>query len=184
MLGHMSGHIRPEMEDSRGKVVTYETGVQEHRERIVAAITSHDALSRRGLWGMLIFIMVSVMALPFRGVDLFADLPESFREILGTPPPPELIHVVLAISTISSIIIILGRAIEGGNPGCSWKRISSNICFRSAFYLLYATANALAENFLIVFTAGIIVLALEHFATWHYAVVTIEKEKEQLAQIR
>lgn len=184
MLGHMIGPMRPKTADSRQQAVGTMAGVKEHRERIRQTITAHDALSRRGLWGMLFFIVISGVALQFRAVDLFAGLPDNVRCIIGAPPPPALIHVVLAISTLSSIIITIGRMTEDENPAGNWSRFWSGLAFRSVFYLFYATANALEENFLLVFTAGMIVLVLEHFATWLYAVRTIEREKEHLAQLR
>jgi hypothetical protein len=158
-------------------------GVKQHRERIQQTITAHDALSRRGLWGMLFFIVISGLALQFRAVDLFAGLPDNIRSIIGAPPPPALIHVVLAVSTLSSIIITIGRMTEDENPAGNWSRFWSGLAFRSVFYLFYATADALEANFLLVFTAGMIVLVLEHFVTWLYAVRTIEREKAHLAQL-
>lgn len=183
MLGHMIGPMRPKTANSRQQTAGSTAGVKEHRQRIQNIIVTHDALSRRGLWGMLIFIVISGLALQFRAVDLFADLPENVRCIIGAPPPPALIHVVLAVSTLSSIIITIGRMAEDENPAGKWSRFWSGLAFRSVFYLFYATANALEENFLLVFTAGMIVLILEHFATWLYAMRTIEREKEHLAQL-
>ncbi len=184
MLGHMIGPMRPKTADSRQQAVGTKAGVKEHRERIRQTITAHDALSRRGLWGMLIFIVISCLALQFRNIELFAGLPDNVRCIIGAPPPPALIHVVLAVSTLSSIIITMGRMTEDENPAGNWSRFWSSIAFRSVFYIFYATANALEDNFLLVFAAGMIVLVLEHFATWLYAVRTIEREKEHLAQLR
>ncbi len=185
MLGHMIGPMRPKPASSRQLSAGSMTwGVKEHRELIQQTITAHDALSRRGLWGMLFFIVISGVALQFRAVDIFAGLPDSVRCIIGAPPPPALIHVVLGISTLSSIIITIGRMAEEENPAGNWSRFWSGLAFRSVFYLFYATANALEENFLLVFTTGMIVLVMEHFATWLYAVRTIEREKEHLAQLR
>ena len=183
MVGHMIGPMRTKTANSRQQAVSGMAGVKQHRERIQATITTHDALSRRGLWGMLIFIVISGLALQFRAIDLFAGLPDNVRGIIGAPPPPALIHVVLAVSTLSSIIITMGRMAGEENPAGNWSRLWSSIAFRSVFYLFYATADALEANFLLVFTAGMIVLVLEHFATWLYAVKTIEREKEHLAQL-
>ncbi len=184
MLGHMIGPMGPKTSNSRQQAAGEMGGVRQHRERIQKTIVTHDALSRRGLWGMLIFIVISGLALQFRDIDLFAGLPENVRCIIGAPPPPALIHVVLAVSTLSSLIITMGRMSEDENPAGNWNRFWSSIAFRSVFYLFYATANALEENFLLVFTAGMIVLVLEHFSTWLYAMRTIEREKEHLAQLR
>jgi hypothetical protein len=176
--------MRPKTANSRQQAVSCTASVRQHRERIQETITTHDALSRRGLWGMLAFIVISGLALQFRDVELFAGLPDNVRCIIGAPPPPALIHVVLAVSTLSSIIIAIGRMWGEENPAGSWGRLCLGLAFRSVFYLFYATANALEENFLIVFVAGMIVLVMEHLATWLYAVRTIEREKEHLAQLR
>jgi hypothetical protein len=183
MLGHMIGPMRPKTANSRQQAVSGMAGIKQHREKIRETITTHDALSRRGLWGMLIFIVISGLALQFRAIDLFANLPDNVRCIIGAPPPPSLIHLVLGVSTVSSIIITMGRMAEEENPAGNWSRFWASLAFRSVFYLFYATANALEENFLLVFTAGIIVLVMEHFATWLYAVKTIDREKEHLAQL-
>jgi len=183
MQGHLIGLMRPKAAASRHTGTHGPAGVMEHRQRILDSLSCHDALSRRGLWGLLAFIVISGLALQLRTVDLFVDLPENVRDILGTAPPPELIHVVLAVSTISSIIIILGRLVDEAQPRSRWSTLWTSVGFRSIFYLFYATANALEENFLIVFAAGVVVLALEHFATWHYAIKAMEREREQLAQI-
>jgi hypothetical protein len=183
MLGQMIGPMRPKTAHPRQQAPGSMPGVTQHRERIREIITAHDALSRRGLWAMLIFIAISGLALQCRAVDLFAGLPENIRDIIGAPPPAALIHVVLAISTLSSIIISIGRMTEGENPAGNWSRFWSGLAFRSVFYLFYATANALEENFLLVFTAGMIVLVLEHVSAWLYAMRTIEREKEHLAQL-
>ncbi len=183
MLGHMIGPMRTRTANSRQQAGSGAASVKQHRERIQETITTHDALSRRGLWGMLAFIVISGLALQFRAIDLFAGLPDNVRCIIGAPPPPALIHVVLAVSTLSSIIITIGRMAGEENPAGSWTRLCSSLAFRSVFYLFYATANALEENFLLVFVAGMIVLVLEHFATWLYATRTIEREKAHLAQL-
>lgn len=184
MRAEMMAYTDPKSKPSRRNAVACPTGVKEHREKILATITTHDALSRRGLWGMLIFIVISFLVLQLRNMDVVTQLPENVRDILGTPPPPELVHVVLAVSTISSIIVILGQVMGEENPCGSWKQVWFSLGIRSIFYLFYASANALEENFLIVFAAGIVVLALEHFTSWHYAATSIEKEKELLAQIK
>ncbi len=184
MLGYMIGPMRPKTANPRQQAINGMAGVNPHRERIRETISMHDALSRRGLWGMLIFIAISGLALQCRAVDLFAGLPENIRCIIGAPPPTVLIHVVLAVSTFSSIIITIGRMSDEENPAGNWRRFWSSLAFRSVFYLFYATANALEENFLLIFTAGMIVLVLEHFVTWFYAVKTIEREKEHLALLR
>ncbi len=183
MLGHMIGPMGSKTANTRQQATGNMASVKQHRDRIQQTIIAHDTLSRRGLWGILFFIVISGLAIQLRAIDLFAGLPENIRFIIGAPPPTALINVVLAISTISSIIITMGRMTEEENPAGNWGRFWSSLAFRSVFYLFYATANALEANFPLVFTAGMIVLVLEHFATWLYAVRTIAREKAHLAQL-
>lgn len=184
MFEHIIGHMRAKTTAPGQHSFSAPTSIVQHREMVLETIAANEALSRRGLWGMLMFITISGLALQLRGVDMFAGMPEGLRCLLGVAPPVVLIHLVLGISTISSLIIILGRSLDEEIHDFKWTRLWSSLGFRSVFYLFYATANALEGNFILVFTAGIIILAAEHFTTWRAATRTIKEKKEYLAHIR
>jgi hypothetical protein len=176
--------MRPKAAAPRQNSTSGIAGISEHRERIMATIANHGALSRRGLWGMLMFIAFSGLSLQLRGVDMFAGLSDPMLRILGSAPPAILIHAVLAVSTVSSLIIALGRLQEGEVPAASWGRTLAGVAFRSIFYLFYAVAGVLETTFPIVFAAGMIVLSSEYLVTWRYAGKVIKEEKAHLAMLR
>lgn len=184
MFEHIIGLSRPKAMVSRQTTFDGTTSISEHREKVLESITACETFSRRGLWGILLFIALSGFALQLRGVDLFAGMPEAVRCLLGTAPPVGLIHLVLGISTVSSLIIIFGRTTDDDLPDGSWTRLFTGLGFRSVFYLFYATAASLDDNFLMVFVTGIIVLAAEHVTTWRAATKAIAEKKEHLAHIR
>jgi len=157
--------------------------VDGHREQIVETIARLGVISRRGLWGILGFVAVSCLALQLRGVDLFAGFSDHVLRILGSAPPLILIHLVLAVSTCSTVVVLLGRIQNGETPARSRRDVCAGVAFRSAFYLFYAMAGALEGYFLVAFAAGIVVLALEHFVTWSSAARIIAEEKERLLRL-
>lgn len=114
--------------------------------------------SRRGLWGMIAFLAISLAALAVRDCDLIAALPGTVQELLGDAPPPLLIHVALAVSTVSALILIVGRGTGTGNLGYRWI----NICLPVLFYPLYLVANTGRSSFILVMLVGMTLLLLEH----------------------
>jgi hypothetical protein len=179
MIGQMTGQMRPGPKNHTGNVWEKRSDSGRRRVEITETINGLYTLSRRGLWRLLLFLAGSAAALQFRNFDLFAVLPENLREILGAPPPLALIHTVLAVSSISALILIAGR--EGGGSGeCHrWLQFGLSI----SFFPLYAVANALDTFFPVVLTAGLLVLVTEHFAIWSQATRAIRAEKEQLARM-
>ena len=128
---------------------------------------------------MILFLGISASALRCRSFDLFAVLPENFREALGAPPPVDLIHLVLAASTVSALILIAGRAGEGRCGSGGWLQFGMSVFF----YPLYAVTNTLETWFPAVFAAGLIVLVVEHFSVWARASRAIQEEKERLERM-
>ncbi len=121
-------------------------------------------LCRRGLRDLLLFLAVSTLFFGIRHVDLLAPLAEPVRQLLGCPPPPFLTTLAAAGYTLSATILILGRIMSGARPTSKW----SHLFFRTVFYFFYAVANALPENFMGVFVAGVFLLALEQLHIWIY----------------
>jgi len=114
------------------------------------------ALSRRGLWHLLFFLLISIAAFAGQDFDLFAAVPEDFWTLLGSPPPPQLIHLVLGIYTFCALMLLPAR-LTRASLAQSWAHLS----YRTVFYLFYLSGNALAANFLVVFFAGLILYGLE-----------------------
>lgn len=137
------------------------------------------ALSRRGLWKLLLFLGISTAALQARDLDLFGTLPENVREILGAPPSPELVHVVLAISTISALILQYGRDVDQVRGSAGWLQFG----MAAFFYPLYAMSNTLGIWFPLVCGAGLVTLAFEYVTIWSQASRAIHEERERLARM-
>jgi hypothetical protein len=180
MIGQMTGQIKPGPNSSLGSAWEKRGDYGMRRAEIRETIDHLYAVSRGGLWRVLLFLAVSAVALQFRDIELFATLPENIREALGAPPPPFLIHLVLAVSTLSALILIAGRGPEeGGREGSGWLQFGM-VAF---FYPLYAVTGTLAAFFPAVFAAGLLVLLCDHGAAWYHASAAIREEKERLGRM-
>ena len=126
--------------------------------------------SRSGLWGVLIFLAASAIALYFSKHSLAGSLPTNIMEQLGSTPPVILINCVFGASTLSSLIIIAGRIYNDREPG----KTSTHLWFRMFFYLLYFISGALGDYFNVVFISGLVVLGLQHYNVWNYYMRAIE----------
>ena len=147
--------------------------------RIQKKIDCLHARSRQGLWHIAAFLVVSIIALMCRDINILDHFSESVRVILGAPPAPYLIHIVLAVSTISALIIIAGRLGNEAEPGRNWEQLAH----RAAFYLFYFFSNALDKYFLVIFVAGLVVLFLEHYHIWTYYGKAIRQEKDLIKKV-
>jgi len=180
MIGQMTGQIKPGPKSSLGSAWEKRGDYGRRRAEIRQTIDGLYASSRKGLWRVLFFLAVSAVALQFRDVELFTTLPENIRAPLGAPPPPFLIHLVLAVSTLSALILIAGRgAEESGRNGSGWLQLG----MAAFFYPLYAMTNTLSAFFPAVFAAGLLVLFCDHAATWFHASCAIREEKERLGRM-
>ena len=115
-----------------------------------------SALSRRGLWHLLLFLLLSMAAFAGQDFDLFEAIPENFWTLLGSPPPPQMIHLVLGIYTFCALLLLPAR-MNKASLMQSWAHMG----YRTVFYLFYMSANALAAHFMLVFVAGLILYGLE-----------------------
>lgn len=143
--------------------------LQDEKE-LKAQIEGLFQLSRRGLWGLLIFLAASAIALYFREHTLTGSLPAGLMDQLGPTPPVILVNIVLVVSTLCSLIIIAGRIHGSRRPGNTW----THLWFRLFFYLLYFIADALNSHFNAVFISGLAVIALQHYNIWNYYSRVIE----------
>jgi hypothetical protein len=178
MIGHLTGHMGHGPENSHNAWKNLAASGRSRAE-ILLTIDGLYVISRRSLWRLLLFLVISAAALWFRNVDLFAVFPASIREILGAPPPAGLIHIVLAVSTGSALILIAGRNTGDAKEGPGWLQFGMS----AVFYPIYAVSNALNEIFPVVFAAGLVILVLEYFTNWSQAAQLIRAEKESLGKM-
>ena len=176
MLGHMIGQIKPKTASTSNEMVDRPITTELCRERILGTINELHALSRRGLWGILLFMVLSAVILYCSETGLFAMVPSDVKELFGAPPPAYLLHIVLAVSWLSAFVLILGRVAGDGKPGYSW----CNIGLPTAFYPLYIFSDPAGTHFPAVFAAGLVLLIVEHASVSYYASKAIREEAARL----
>ena len=179
MIGHITGQMKPGPKSSPESAWEKRMDSGYRREEILHSIDDLYALSRRGLWKLLLFLGISTVALQARDFDLFGALPENVREVLGAPPSPELVHVVLAVSTISALILHYGRGTDQARSSAGWLQFG----MAAFFYPLYAMSNTLGTWFPLVCVAGLVTLIFEHLNIWTQTTQAIHEEKERLARM-
>ena len=179
MIGHITGQMKPGPKSSLENVWEKRSVSGYRREEILHSIDDLHALSRRGLWKLLLFLGISTAALQARDFDLFGAFPENVQEVLGAPPSPELVHVVLAVSTISALILHYGNGVEKARGSSGWLQFG----MAAFFYPLYAMSNTLSTWFPLVCVAGLIALFFEHLTIWTQTSRAIHEEKERLARM-
>ena len=180
MLGHMIGHIKPKTVSAAHQAVGRSLSHDHSREQIVGTINELHALSRRGLWGILLFLTLSAVALYCSGAGMFAMVPADIKELFGEPPPAHLLHVVLGVSWLSAFVLILGRRGGDGKPCYSW----CNIGLPTSFYPLYLFSDPAGTNFPAVFVAGLLLLIVEHTSVMFYAAKAIREETARLDHLQ
>ena len=179
MIGQMTGQMKPGTKRPMENVWEKRADLGRRREEIQHSIDDLYALSRRGLWKLLLFLGLSTFALQGRDVDLFGSLPENVREILGAPPSPDLVHVVLAVSTISALILHYGRDVDQARVSTGWLQFGMALFF----YPLYAMSNTLGTWFPLVCIAGLVTLIFEYLTIWNQITRAIHEERERLARM-
>jgi hypothetical protein len=179
MIGQITGQMKSVPKNSLENVWEKRADSGRCRAEILHSIDDLYALSRRGLWKLLLFLGISAAALQVRDMDLFNACPEKVREVLGAPPSPELVHVVLAISIISALILHSGNGIDHVRCSSGWLQFGMLIFF----YPLYAMSNTLGTWFPLVCVAGLVTLVFEHLAVWIQTSRAIHDERERLARL-
>jgi hypothetical protein len=180
MLGHMIGQIKPKTAATSNEVAQQSTRPEQCQEQITGTINRLHALSRRGLWGILLFATLSAVTLYCHQAGLFALLPIDGKALFGDLPPSNLLHVVLAVSWLSAFVLILGRVSGDGEPTYNW----CNIGLPTVFYPLYIFSDAGASNFPAVFAAGLVLLLIEHASVMLYVSKALREEKERLTHLQ
>ena len=149
------------------------------RDMILEKISELHALSRKGLWGLALFVAISTLAAYFRNFNLMAAVSPEVRDFLGKPPSSEMISIALVVYSFSALILILARMSADKETYRGWAHLG----YLSGFYIFYFVSHALHENFWAVFAAGLTILGLEYYNVWSYSVDAIKKEKELLTQL-
>lgn len=153
-------------------------GRDDQQSRIEARIRSLERTAGNGLWGMVIFLLVSFAA--FDGFAILPDLPVTVREKLGAPPPVDLISLALVVYAFSGIVLTLARMTSGTGS----YRGFMHAAFLTGFYAFYHLSGALADNFWAVFLAGTSVMGLESYHLWTRNGASIRKQQQLLASLR
>src|SRR6185369_2780850 len=141
-----------------------------HNRSAKATIDSLYCNSRRGLWGLFIFLGASTIAYYFNECSLAGSLPAGIMDRLGSTPPTILVNCVFGASTISSLISIAGKIYHAREPG----NTATHLWFRMFFYLLYFISGDLGNYFNVVFISGLVVLGFQHYNVWNYYMRAIE----------
>ena len=128
------------------------------------SLASLHCLSRKGLWGLLLFLLASVVAFMSRDFNLYLALPESVLQIVGCPPPATMIHLALTGYSFTIVVPVLIRMANGEKPVVGWR----HLIYRTAFYPFYLFSLALPENFAVVVTIGILLYVVEQIGIWSY----------------
>lgn len=123
-----------------------------------------QAMARKGLWGLLLFLLTGVLVFLVRDFNLYRVLPEAVLEVLGGPPPATLIHLALAGYSFTVVVPVLIRMANGEQPVVGWR----HLFWRLAFYLFYLVSTTLPENFLALVVIGSLLYLVEQAGIWSY----------------
>ena len=144
---------------------------------ISADIKRLSYFSNRGLLAMSLFMVVSMLA--WRGFPMLSH-PDAARALLGAPPPPHMINLVLLLYTFSAIILSLSRMMAGVEHKSSFCHVG----YLTAFFLFYHFAKALDDNYWAVFGSGITILSVESYRIWSYCKEAMTRKREQLEFVK
>jgi hypothetical protein len=122
------------------------------------------ALSRKGLWGLLLFLLAGVAAFTVQDFNLYQSFPEPVLQLLGCPPPALLIHLALTGYSFTVVVPVLIRMATGAQPQVGWQHLAC----RAVFYLFYLASTTLPQNFVAVTVIGMLLYAVEQVGIWAY----------------
>jgi len=179
MLGQVIGQIKPKTAASNSDVAHHAKSNEHCRDQIAGSMAELQALSRRGLWGILLFLSISALILYLSEAGLIALAPDSLKELFGEAPPTQWLHIVLAVSWLSAFVLILGRVAADGKPCYSW----CNVGLPTVFYPLYIFCDPAGTHFPAVFAAGLVLLLVEHVSVTIYASRAIREESARLENL-
>ncbi|QWV98126.1 hypothetical protein KP005_02200 [Geomonas nitrogeniifigens] len=151
-----------------------------NRDQVAHNVEQLHVLSRRGLWGVLLFLALSAAALLLSQGTVPAVAQAELEAIIGPLPSVDLLNLVLGVSWLSALVLILGRRGSDGRPGYSW----CNVGLPAAFYPLYVFCDTTGTYFPVVFLAGLVLLLLEHCFVVSYTAKAIKEETARLERLR
>ncbi len=124
----------------------------------------YQLMSGRKLLEASLFLLLCIGAFCCREINLFLLAPESFRHILGYPPPPVFVDVALAVYCFSATVLILTGLANGNRPESGWKHLG----YRSVFFGFYCFSGSIAAHFTAVVVVGLFLYLLEQAQIWFY----------------
>ncbi|PLX91855.1 MAG: menaquinol oxidoreductase [Desulfuromonas sp.] len=154
-------------------------GSQQRLARIQAHIDALHRLSRQGLWGLLVFILISMIAVFLKDFNILSHVSMSMREFLGKPPSPKLINIALAVYSFSALILTLSRLSDRTEVYRGWAHVG----YLTGFYIFYLFSNALRVNAMAVLVAGLAILGLEYYSIWSYTSDAIRRERSIMGKL-
>jgi hypothetical protein len=175
----MTEQIKPKTAVMTHQFLGRSQGADHSRELILISISQLQALSRRGLWGILLFLTLSAVTLYLSESGMLALAPAGLKELFGDLPPTHLIHLAMAVSWLSALVLIMGRVTGDAPPGYNWY----NIGLPTAFYPLYVFADSGGAHFPVVFAAGLTLLIVEHVSVLFFASKAIREGTERISRL-
>ena len=170
-------HHTIETSEAAGSGVAFTPDPVRRKEGIRKEIEAAMFHTRKGLWGLILFLCASLAAWCLSGVDLAGPMVPGMRQLIEPEQFLAMIDIVLVVSTVSDLIMIAGRLNDGGKPSRIWLHAG----FRAAFYLFYLLGGLLPARFLAVFGAGVLVMGFEQAVLYLYASRTIRESRELLS---
>ena len=153
-------------------------GAVSREEACRLRISRLQTLSRKGLWGIMLFMALS--AAGYAEVGHYSAIPAGVFDLLGTAPPVSLISLALVVYCFSALILTLPRIVDGSDSYRGW----SAVAYLAAFYGFYFYARALAVNFWALFAVGTLLLTLEYISLLIYCRREIRQEEESIERHR
>ncbi len=158
--------VQPSLEEGRGPQLL-ETELEEKIRRL-------KARGRMGAWGLAVFVLISVLAIP--DSFLLPALSQSIRRFLGEAPPSNLISIALVVYAFSALTLTLSRIAQGSGAYKGW----SHLFYISSFYIFFGFAGTLRETYWAVFVSGLLIMGLENFLIRSFVSEAIQREKQNL----
>lgn len=134
------------------------------------------ARARMGGWGLVAFVVVSVLSIP--DSYLVPALSDSIRQFLGEAPPSNLISIALVIYAFSALTLILARIAQGSSVYKGW----SHLFYLTSFYIFFGFAGTLGETYWAIFVSGLLIMGLENFLVRSWVSEEIGREERKLGK--
>lgn len=134
------------------------------------------ARARMGGWGLVAFVVVSVLSIP--DSYLVPALSDSIRQFLGEAPPSNLISIALVIYAFSALTLILARIAQGSSVYKGW----SHLFYLTSFYIFFGFAGTLRETYWAIFVSGLLIMGLENFLVRSWVSEEIGREERKLGR--